>query len=254
MNGREAMQWRRLRVLGFIVAPILLLLACQTVDLMFTAADVPYPTAISAGAGEPATPRSASQNTRRPTAAETAVPAPTAIIPTDEPPPSPTDIPPPPPDPIERPPTQILAPTEIPTEAGPTPSPAPTRCPQQYCAVYQGCQPDAGNTVIEGIVYNNGVPENGVIVRVSVAQGAYPLVDDFVSGNDPINPGAPDEKNPGRYFLQVLAGAPREGSWWVFVVDQRNGTKQLSEGQLVQTQADPYTPTSCQHAFVDFVR
>lgn len=108
--------------------------------------------------------------------------------------------------------------------------------------------------MIEGVVYNNGVPENGVVVRVAKEAGAYPLVDDFVSGNDPVNPGKKDPNNPGRYILQIVAGAPREGNWWVFVIDKPNGTKVLSQAQLIHTNDDPYNPVNCQHAFVDFVR
>lgn len=108
--------------------------------------------------------------------------------------------------------------------------------------------------MVEGVVYNNGSPENGVAVRVALAQGAYPKVDDFISGTDPINPGKPDPKNPGHYVLQIVAGAPREGNWWVFLVDRANGTKQISEAKLIHTNDDPYNPANCQHAFVDFVR
>lgn len=107
---------------------------------------------------------------------------------------------------------------------------------------------------MEGFVYKDGAPENGVAVRVAKSAGAYPLVDDFVSGNDPINPGGKDLKNPGHYILQIVAGAPREGNWWVFVVDVPNGTKPLSEAQLIHTNDDNTNPANCQHAFVDFVR
>jgi hypothetical protein len=51
-----------------------------------------------------------------------------------------------------------------------------------------------------------------------------------------------------------VAGAPREGNWWVFVVDVPNGTKQLSEAKLIHTNDDASNPANCQHAFVDFVR
>ena len=186
--------------------------------------------------------------TEVPTEIIAAEPPPTEIPPTEEPPP-------PPPTNTRKPaPTKKPQPTEVPTPAGPTATPAPTRCPQQYCVVYRGCQPDAGNTLVEGIVYNNGVPENGVAVRVAKAEGAYPMVDDFLSGTDPINPGQPDPNNPGRYILQIVAGAPREGNWWVFVIDRPNGTKQISEAKLIHTNDDASNPANCQHAFVDFVR
>ncbi len=199
---------------------------------------------------------------RPPTRVRPPTPEPTEFIPTQPAPP--TELPPtPPPPPTQAPPTEIppptrlpptRAPTKSPTPAGPTPTVAPTRCPQKYCVVYRGCQPDAGNTIVEGFVYNNGVPEDGVAVRVAKEPGAYPLVDDFKSGYSAVNPGHPDPANPGHYILQIVAGAPREGNWWVFVVDVPNGTKQISEAKLIHTNDDPYNPANCQHAFVDFVR
>jgi hypothetical protein len=90
-------------------------------------------------------------------------------------------------------------------------------------------------------------------VRAALEEGAYPLVE-FVSGTDPINPGQPDPKNPGRYILQIVAGEAREGNWWVFAVDVPNGTKRISESKLIHTNDDPFTAGNCQHAYVDFVR
>ncbi len=230
------------------------LLACRTANLISNAAAprvAQNETAAPPHRAATATARAPTRPTRLPTE------LPTEIIPTELPPdtatPAATSAPPP--TETRRPaPTKKLAPTETPTPTGPTATPAPTRCAKTYCVVYRGCQTDAGNTIVEGIVYNNGVPENGVAVRVAKAEGAYPMVDDFVSGTDPINPGQPDPNNPGRYILQIVAGAPREGNWWVFIVDRANGTKQISEAKLIHTNDDPNNPANCQHAFVDFVR
>lgn len=230
------------------------LLACRTANLLANAAAprvAQNETAAPTHRAATATSRAPTRPTRLPTE------LPTEIIPTALPPdtatPAATSAPPP--TETRRPaPTKKIVPTEPPTPAGPTATPAPTRCAKTYCVVYRGCQTDAGNTIIEGIVYNNGVPENGVAVRVAKAEGAYPMVDDFVSGTDPINPGQPDPNNPGRYILQIVAGAPREGNWWVFIVDRANGTKQISEAKLIHTNDDPNNPANCQHAFVDFVR
>lgn len=246
-----------------VLTTAILVIACRTADV------------IAGVSSRQSTPTAAAEQTPRPQvrvptrAAPEAEPTEIAAVvvtaePTEvalEPPPEPTEEPPQPtipPRPTQPPtvftraPTKRPAPTEIPTI---TPTPAPTRCPQQYCAVYRGCQPDSGNTVVEGMVYENGQPKNGVAVRVSVAEGAYPIVEgDFVSGNDPINPNMPDPANPGRYVLQIVAGAPREGNWWVFVVDQPNGTRQISEGIMIHTDADPFIPNACQRAFVDFVK
>lgn len=249
------MKTRTVSVWLLLVLVCSVVLACRTADLISNASEP------RVAQNETATPtkRAATATRRAPTMARpTRIPTeiPTEMMPTAPPPPTeipPTDLPPPtetrPPAPTKKP-----LPTEPPTPEGPTATPAPTRCAQQYCVVYRGCQPDAGNTIVEGVVYNNGVPENGVAVRVAKAEGAYPMVDDFVSGTDPINPGQPDPNNPGRYILQIVAGAPREGNWWVFVIDKPNGTKQISEAKLIHTNDDASNPANCQHAFVDFVR
>lgn len=251
-------RWSVLTAVVFV-----LLLACRTTDLI-TGNYVPPASELFAQTGVNSTETlealSLEAPTDRPTRAALATDVPTVFVP---PPEAPTDVPlpstePPPPTDIPLPtntprPTTRPQPTVPPSPAAPTPTAGPTRCPQTYCVSYRGCQTD-GNTIIEGIVYTNGVPENGVAVRVAKEPGAYPLVDDFVSGNDPINPGHPDPNNPGHYILQIVAGSPREGNWWVFVIDKPNGTKQISEAKLIHTNDDNSNPGNCQHALVDFVR
>lgn len=107
---------------------------------------------------------------------------------------------------------------------------------------------------MEGVVYNNGTPENGVVVRVALAQGGAPKIDDFISGTDPINPGKPDPQHPGHYFLQIAPGAAQEGNWWVFLVDVPRGTRQISEAKFIHTNGDSTNPANCQHALLDFAR
>lgn len=232
-----------------------LALACRTAELVTGPAAPPSRTPIAQ-----------SRATRTPQRAQ---PRPSmtsaALAPTNVPPPPteepPTQIPAPVPtraivpSPIRPPavPTRNPAPTAQPSPSGPTPTVGPTHCPQKYCVVYRGCQAESGNTIVEGIVYNGSVPENGVTVRVAKSQGAYPIVE-MVSGTDPINPGKPDPNNPGRYFLQIQAGRAEEGNWWVFAVDVPNGTRQISEAKLIHTNDDATNPGNCQHAFVDFVR
>lgn len=248
---------RRLFLAGLVLG---ILLACRTLDLV-SGKPVPPASQLVSQAQPTASNTPTLTVTARATRAQPPTARPTKIIPTrvlpTEPPPQATN---PPAAPTEIPtytrvpaPTNKPLPTKTPTPAGPTPTVAPTRCPQTYCVSYRGCQTD-GNTIIEGIVYNNGVPENGVAVRAAKAAGAYPLVDDFVSGNDPINPGGKDPNNPGHYILEIVAGAPREGNWWVFVVDVPNGTKVISEAKLIHTNDDNTNPGNCQHAYVDFVR
>lgn len=249
------MNTRSLRFWLLVLAVSAVLLACRTANLLSNAAEP----RVAQSEQETPTLKAATATRRAPTLARpTRIPTkfPTEFIPTEPPPPTenPATEPLPPTSTRKPAPTKIPLPTLPPTPEGPTATPAPTRCAQQYCVAYRGCQPDGGNTIVEGIVYNNSVPENGVAVRVAKSEGAYPMVDDFISGTDPINPGQPDPNNPGRYILQIVAGAPREGNWWIFVVDRANGTKQISEAKLVHTNADASNPANCQHAFVDFVR
>ncbi len=243
------------RVVLLVLLACAFVIACRTANLITNVQEPRVAQRVTAARASPSPSRARAIPTKsRVLPRPTRVPSkliPTEPLPTQPPPPT---VPPPPSATHKPAPTRKPLPTPTPTPAGPTETPAPTRCPQQYCVVYRGCQTDAGNTIVEGIVYNNGVPEDGVAVRVAKAQGAYPMVDDFVSGTDPINPGQPDAKNPGRYILQIVAGAPREGNWWVFVVDRPNGTKQISEAKLIHTNDDPFNPANCQHAFVDFVR
>ncbi len=225
-----------------------LIIACRTAELISNVQATPRHAT--------STPTRLNVAQKRPTKAPTAEP--TEIVPTEEPLPSeeaPTEPPPTQEPPTPRPaPPRKLPPTATPSPSGPTVTPAPTRCPQQYCVVYRGCQPEVGNTIIEGFVYNNGVPQDGVAVRVASGQGEAGVTEDFVSGTDPVNRGKPDKLHPGHYFLQIVAGEAREGNWWVFLMDKKNGTIQISQGQLIHTNDDPYNPANCQHAFVDFVR
>lgn len=91
-------------------------------------------------------------------------------------------------------------------------------------------------------------------MRAAKKPGEAGIIEDFLSGTETINPGKLDPKNPGKYVLQIMPGKAEEGDWWVFLVDQKGGTNQISEPVLVHTTADPFQANSCQHAFVDFVR
>lgn len=249
------MQQRFIHWSLFSILVVTILLACRTAQV-FTSGEEARPTLVASGLQQQDASATPIRPRNRPTLTRLAPQQPTRFIPTDEP--LPTDLPTPEPPPEEFPtdepaPTRPPLPTAVPTDAGPTATPAPTRCPKTYCVVYRGCQTEVGNTIIEGVVYNNGVPENGVAVRVARAEGAYPIVE-FISGTETTNPGKPDPNNPGKYVLQIQAGRAEEGNWWVFIVDVPRGTKQISEAQLVHTNDDPYNPANCQHAYVDFQR
>ncbi|HZQ06147.1 MAG TPA: hypothetical protein VFD70_06165 [Anaerolineae bacterium] len=246
---------RRIHFVLIVILACGFVLACRTADLI-TSAQATRPTATQRHATSMPTRLNLAQKhpTKSPTVEPTEVIPTEALLPIEPPPP--TEPPPPPsPPPTHAPaPTRKPLPSATPSPSGPTVTPAPTRCPQQYCAVYRGCQTEVGNTIIEGFVYNNGVPQDGVAVRVASGQGEAGVTEDFVSGTDPVNRGKPDKLHPGHYILQIVAGESREGNWWVFLMDKKNGTIQISEGQLIHTNDDPYNPANCQHAFVDFVR
>lgn len=131
-----------------------------------------------------------------------------------------------------------------------TPTVVPTHCPQQYCVIMQRCEPGE-NTRAVGTIYENDIPRNGVRVRVSYAMGGPPVLPDFISGNDPNNPGRADPQRPGYYQHGLLEGGQLAGNWWVFVVDEDGEV--LSEGRFFNTQGQR-TATSCQVGITDFYR
>jgi outer membrane biosynthesis protein TonB len=186
-----------LRVLALLLFIVAFLLACRTAQLLTSSnrsrnnvsnlRDEPTETPTRARARPTATQPGFEQpppNQPPPQEPPTSEPPP-QIMPTDLPPPvdqEPTIPPPQQPDPLDdsqpggasaQVPANVLTP--VPNANAPaTPSPSadagPTRCPQTYCVVYRGCETDSGNTIIEGYVYNNGVPENGIPVRVALDQ------------------------------------------------------------------------------------
>lgn len=235
---------------------VLALMACRTIDLISNARQ-PQPTPTTINTPRPTHPPiKSSLNQYTPTEApivESPLPSvqqqPTQIPPTS--PSEPTSVPRSTRRPAVVQPTLKPAATDAPTTGATS---APARCPFPYCAVNRGCQPEEGNLIIEGTVYRNGEPESGVAVRAAKNPGEAGIIEDFLSGTETINPGKLDPKHPGKYVLQIMPGKAEKGDWWVFLVDQKGGTKQISEPVLVHTTADPFQGNSCQHAFVDFVR
>jgi hypothetical protein len=136
-----------------------------------------------------------------------------------------------------------------PTAVPPTPAPPPTPDPYAgyyYRPVNKGCV-TAPNTRIEGTVYDNGVKKNGVIVRVSHAEHAEALIDDFVTGTDPSDYKHIAPERQGMYRLALYEGQQIDGNWWVFVVD--SGGNPLSKGVYIKT----HDGAGCNTATVDFV-
>ncbi len=187
-----------------------------------------------------------------PTATQTLAPTARATftrVPPTQPPP-PTFTPPPPPPPTARPTaTRTRTPIPKPTVPPPPPPPPPTADlfgGYYYRPVFKGCVTDT-NTRIEGTVYENGVKKNGVIVRLSHAEHAEPLINDFVTGTDPRDHKHQAPEWEGRYRLGIAEGQRMDGNWWVFIVDASGNP--LSKGYYIKTHDGP----GCNVATVDFV-
>jgi hypothetical protein len=127
--------------------------------------------------------------------------------------------------------------------------PPPTADPYAgyyYKPVNKGCA-TAGNTRIQGTIFENGNKKNGVIVRVSDITGGGPSINDFITGTDPRDFKHTDPSLQGQYQLALYEGQQNAGNWWVFVID--NAGNILSPGVLVTTQDGG----GCNTATIDFV-
>ncbi len=130
-----------------------------------------------------------------------------------------------------------------------TQPPAPTADPYQgyYYRVIKNVCVTAPNTRAEGMVYDNGVPENGVIVRVANGDGGDPVIDDYVTGLDPQS----DKKHTspdwtGKYRLGIAEGLQMAGNWWVFIIDNKG--QKISVGAYFNT----HDTNGCNTAYIDF--
>lgn len=164
--------------------------------------------------------------------------------------PLPTQVPPPPPaSPTRAPTARPTTPRPVVPARSPTPAPPPpTADPYAgwyYKPVNKGCVA-ASNTRIEGIVLENGVPKNGVRVRVSIAEHGDPVINDFITGTDPNDHKHICPECQGRYRLGIAEGQRIDGNWWVFIIDA-SGAPQ-SPGVYVKTHDNP----GCNTATVDF--
>jgi hypothetical protein len=243
-------------VLFLAVAASLFVLACRVGDLAQTIrqsragvttaetnAISPEAGATSSLLGLADTPTEAAAETPSEPPTEALVPslteAPTEVsVPADTSTPRPTRKP--------APPTRVPPPTETYT---PAPPPGPTRCPYQYCVIKADCIPGENIRAI-GYVYSNGVPVNGVLVRVAQDFNGARVADDFVSGHDPVNKRTLWPKHEGYYQVGVSEGLIKAGTWVVFLID--TGSKQpISEGRSFTTDAQQ-TGSSCQVAVTDF--
>lgn len=158
---------------------------------------------------------------------------------------APTNVPTPRATRTPAPPTRPLPPTATFT---PAPPPSPTRCPDKYCVIKANCVP-GDNTRAIGTVYENGVPKNGIRVRVSYDYGGAPVAEDFISGHDPVNRQNLDPAHPGYYQVGIRDGSALDGNWWVFLMDEKQNV--ISEGRYFKT-TDVVTADSCQIGVTDF--
>jgi|GEM_PF-784453 hypothetical protein len=169
-----------------------------------------------------------------------------------------TDIPAPPTNPPQESASQpttaskAVAPTRRPVAqptarlTNPQPQPTPT-LQYKYRIQESRCGPNV-RTYIEGYVYENNVPKNGVLVRISQGPDGQPDPnDDYLTGTDP---------RKGYFFQNIDANAPHGGLWYLWVLDP-NTKERISEIAIVKT--DPQrvedtdnNPGSCQSAMIKF--
>ena len=183
------------------------------------------------------------------------------VRPTFTPAPPPTDIPPPAVVNKPSPTPPRIVPTRSPTSRPapprptaivytPTPAPPPPTV-DPYAGYYYKPRNvkcvTADNTRIEGTVTENGIPKNGVKVRVSDREGGGPSIDDFITGVDPTDFKHTCPTCAGKYRLALYEGQRNAGNWWVFVIDDAGNL--LSPGVLVTTQDGG----GCNTATVDFI-
>lgn len=150
-------------------------------------------------------------------------------------------------------PTRAPTPRIVPTRT-PVPRPAAPVPPPPTADLYQGyyyrvlkntCVSDS-NTRAEGTVYNNGVPQNGVTVRIANGNGGDPVIDDFITGMDPSDYKHHDPSLQGKYRLGIAEGQRIDGNWWVFIIDSTG--QQISVGAYFKT----FDAPGCNKAIIDF--
>jgi hypothetical protein len=190
------------------------------------------------------TPRPSFTSTPAHTPTPVETPTPTATdTPTEIPTPAVTDTPtftPVPPTPTRRPPTATATRRpRTPTPRPPTATPTPR---YQYSLRSKDCRPDT-ETALEGTIWDSDLTQQvaGVYLKVCIA-GEWWC--DERGWATPYYPGQSD----GEYLVH-LWDAPKEGSWFVQVVDA-NGNA-LSEAVFFETTLSS-APGDCQWVTIDF--
>ncbi|NJN82395.1 MAG: hypothetical protein HC802_09065, partial [Caldilineaceae bacterium] len=150
--------------------------------------------------------------------------------------------PPPPPataTPVPVPPT----PEPAPVVEAPPPEPAKPQYKFNITAVSK-CFPQKAGTWFEGKTYVNGQPKSGYKVVFSYAPDAAPSTEPMISGPHPGYEGW----DQGYYSHIISASGPREGNWFVWVVD--DGGNRISE--IANWQSTGPGDGGCNQAAVDF--
>ena len=172
----------------------------------------------------------------------------------------PSPLPPPPslPPPVRAPTRRPVTPTRVPPRPRPTvtatgpppPPPPPTATIDLYHGYYYRISKNtcsaSENTRAEGTVWQNGMPQSGVKVRIANSNGGDPVIEDFVTGTDPNDYKHRDPAWAGKYRLGVAEGQRIDGNWWVFLVDPAGA--QISVGAYFKT----FNVPGCNVATIDF--
>ncbi len=138
-----------------------------------------------------------------------------------------------------------------------TPTPQPTKPPYKFSvAKLEKCEPNAGITYVNGMVYIDHHPANGYIVVFSwTPDGPY---DDILGLPSNLNDlgcvsyksGCAGNRDAGKWSHILQQGKPREGEWYFWIVDT-NTRRRISAIAHVHTDGTA-GPGKCQQAFVVF--
>lgn len=229
------MNSRRLTFLLLSAAVLTFTLACRTAD---TIAQLrASPAATRARATRAAT-RVPTRVSKQPTTIGEELPTEITAV---------TDLPPTPSNPQPRQPPTQASKSAAPTRKPPAPPPSSPVSRFKYLIQESRCSPNV-RTFIEGFVYENNVPKNDVLVRISQGPDGQPDPnDDYRTGTDP---------RKGYFFQNIDSNAPRAGTWYLWVIDP--GTQQrISEIAIVKTDAqrvedNENSSGSCQSAQLKF--
>jgi hypothetical protein len=132
-----------------------------------------------------------------------------------------------------RAPAKPATPTKIP----PTPPPS-----FLYHESFAWCGPN-WQTFVEGTVTLDGIPQNGLLVRISLDRDGAPAWDDYKTGTD--------LTKPGGYTQIIDANAPHGGLWYLWIVDPQSHQR-ISQIAAIKTDPKRIEETSCQSATIDF--